>query len=179
MADNNKRMEQSDSSSNSNRNMEGKLEYYLVADELRRKNNKVVRFSYTNTICTIYPQEWGVHITSCESEIERNKKDAHKSASLLKLKRFKEEYASIEDQLDEERRRHNEALCKLETLEQKITDLQRRCTNLSKVTNQMQTPQPHDEVSPTNYTISIRNMSLDFISKIEKDLCNEVVTREA
>eukprot|EP00978_Attheya_sp_CCMP212_P020152 scaffold57283_cov37-Attheya_sp.AAC.3 len=177
MADNNKSMEQNDSSSNSNRNMEGKLEYYLVADELRRKNKKVVRFSDTDTICTIYPQEWGVHITSCESEIERNKKDAHKSASLLK--RFKEEYASIEDQLDEERRRHNETLRKMETLEQKITDLQRRCTNLSKVTNQMQTPKPHDEVSPMNYTISIRKMSLDFISKIEKDLCNEVVTREA
>jgi chromosome segregation ATPase len=176
-ADNEKRIQQNNSSSNSNRNMEGKLKYYFVADELQRKSNKVVRFSDKDTICTIYPQDWEGKITSWEREIESNKKNAHKYAS--RLKRLKEEYASINDQLDEECRRHNETVCKMETLEKKNTALQRLLINLSKERNQTQTPQPHQEKLPTIYTKSIRTRSLDFISKIEKDLLNEVVTRNA
>mmetsp|Transcript_22362 Transcript_22362/g.40359 ORF Transcript_22362/g.40359 Transcript_22362/m.40359 type:complete len:161 (-) Transcript_22362:82-564(-) len=131
LADNGMRMQHIDSSSNGNRNMEGKHKYYLVVDELGRKTNKVVRFSDTDTIMgPICPQDWEEQIASWEREIERNKTDAQKYAS--RLKRLKKKYASIEDQLDEERHRHNETLCKMEKVEKKNTDLQRRCINLSK-----------------------------------------------
>jgi hypothetical protein len=180
MTDNEKRMKQNDSSSNSNKNMEGKLKYYLFADESRQKSNKkVVRFSDTDTICTIYPQDWEEQITSWEKEIKRNKKEAHKYASCLK----RSKYVFTKDQLDEERRRHRhyETLSKMETLEQKNKALQRLCTNFSIETYQyqMQISQPHYEELPTTYTKSIRTRSLDFISKIETDLLKEVFARKA
>jgi hypothetical protein len=180
MTDNEKRMEQNDFSSNSNKNMEGKLKYYLIGDESRHKSNKkVVRFSGTDTVCAIYPQDWEEQISSWKRDIKRNKKDAHKCAS--RLKRSKEAYASTKDQLDEERRLHYETLSKMETLEQKNKALQRLCTNLSKETHKKrQISQPHYEepLMTDTDTRSIRTRSLDFISKIEKDLLKEVVTRK-
>eukprot|EP00978_Attheya_sp_CCMP212_P049097 scaffold615993_cov59-Attheya_sp.AAC.1 len=41
LAEIDKRMKHNDSPSNSNTNMEGKPNYYLVVDELRGKSNKV------------------------------------------------------------------------------------------------------------------------------------------